>query len=161
VNTDWRALSEYTSDYQCVAFAACDSTQRWWPDLLGYYWPKGPTGVSPDDKVDRFVEAFATLGYRPCNSSEFEFGYQKVAIYATDALNVKHMARQHLLGKGWLSKLGDWEDILHLQLSHIEGDADPWTQEYGKVRKILKRSWTRAIVVLIRQQIGRVLGRLS
>jgi hypothetical protein len=52
------------------------------------------------------MEAFQkSLGYQACNHSDFEFGYQKIAIYA-DALAATHMARQRFLGGGWLSKVG-------------------------------------------------------
>ena len=108
--------------------------------------------------MDTFVEAFGRLGYKECDSREFEVGYQKVAIYATVNRRVKHMARQHFLGKGWLSKLGGLEDILHPQLGDIEGDASPLTTEYGEVVQILKRNWITAIVVMARQKIKKSLG---
>jgi len=87
------------------------------------------------------------FGYRKCQSNAFEFGFQKVAIYAND-LGVTHMARQHFWGRGWLSKLGEEEDILHLKLADIQGDPSPNAGQYGEVAQILKRSWWTAIVRL-------------
>ena len=90
--------------------------------------------------VDYFVRGFRQLGYEPCEDRGFEFGYQKIAIYANDA-GVQHMARQHFWGGGWLTKAGLLEDFLHLQLEDIEGDMWAPAREYGRVAKVLKRSW--------------------
>ena len=156
VGSGWVPTSDWDPGYKCIAWAASESHRHWWPidDPPFCYWP---TKVF-DDKVDTFVEAFGRLGYKKCDSREFEVGYQKVAIYATVNRRVKHMARQHFLGKGWLSKLGGLEDILHLQLRDIEGDASPLTTEYGEVVQILKRNWITAIVVMARQKIKKSLG---
>src|SRR5262249_6231669 len=79
---------------------------------------------------------------------EYEFGYQKVAIYTTNNRRVRHMARQHFLGRGWLSKCGSFEDILHADLECLEGDPSPFVLSYGQVEQILKRSWWSALVNL-------------
>jgi hypothetical protein len=97
------------------------------------------------ETVDAFTEAFETLGYERTQSRAFRFGYQKVAVYAKNDQTVTHMARQHFLGKGWLSKLGDWEDILHPSLDSIEGDPSPTSLEYGRVVQILERNWWIAL----------------
>jgi hypothetical protein len=55
-----------------------------------------------------------------------------------------HMARQQLFGRGWLSKIGDWEDIIHPELRNIEGKTGPIIRGYGTVHTILKRSWATA-----------------
>src|SRR5262249_43310373 len=112
----WRITSPCDNSYQCIAWAACRTDRVWWPwDHPRYYWPPGfaklPFGSPPP--LASFVEVFeGEFGYRPCSSSAFEVGYQKVAIYA-NALGVTHMARQHFWGRGWLSKLGESEDIVH------------------------------------------------
>ncbi|MGD0347529.1 MAG: hypothetical protein ABSA85_12275 [Terracidiphilus sp.] len=105
------------------------------------YWP--PHLPVRDKSVDNFVNAFVDdLGYVSCGLDEsFEWGYQKVAIYAKTVGGIKetkHMARQHLLGRGWLSKLGPSEDIVHPTLRNLEGDL------YGSVERILKRDWRTA-----------------
>jgi len=138
--TKWAIRSPFNDTYQCIAWAACDTTRKWWPIVHPpeAYWP--PTAPM-EETVDSFVQAFATLGYKPCKDVSFEFGYQKVAIYADDEMTTTHMARQHFFGRGWLSKLGNLEDILHRQLRDVEGDTAPASQEYGKVVQVLKRSW--------------------
>lgn len=140
---EWCIKSPHNDTYQCIAWAACDTTRKWWPVIHPpeAYWPQG---VSMEDTVDCFVEAFATLGYRPCENPAFEFGFQKVAIYADEEMTPTHMARQHFFGRGWLSKLGDLEDIFHRELIDLEGDTAPTSQEYGRVVQILKRSWWTA-----------------
>jgi hypothetical protein len=148
---NWRVKSPYDTDYQCIAWAACRTDRTWWPwDDTRFYWPPG-FGKFPlfsPVSVDSFVEMFERrFGYRPCQSSAFEFGYQKVAIYA-NSLGVTHMARQHFLGWGWLSKLGIEEDILHPQLTDLEGDIAPLMGQYGRVAQILKRSWWSALIGL-------------
>lgn len=103
------------------------------------YWPPS---VPKDETVECFVQAFATLGYKPCKEPTFEFGFQKVAIYAGEDGIPTHMARQHFLGTGWLSKLGDLEDIVHPELRSVQGRTEPLPAEgYGAVVQILKRTW--------------------
>jgi hypothetical protein len=141
-NSRWVINSPLDRSYQCIAWAACRVNIKWWPP--GYppdtYWPLA--GLD-DDSVDAFVAAFEMFGYTRCNDRTFKIGYQKVAIYAYADRTATHMARQHLLGKGWLSKLGDFEDIIHPNLSDIEGSTDPNLYEYGEVAQIMQRSiWT-------------------
>lgn len=140
-NAYWSIKSPFNDAYQCIAWAACDTTRRWWPVPPDYWPPNAPI----DDTVACFVKAFATLGYEPCDSAAFEFGYQKVAIYADNDMTATHMARQHFFGRGWLSKIGDLEDILHRELRDVEGDPDPTVESYGRVVQILKRSWWTAV----------------
>ena len=139
----WLPKSPYDDTYQCIAWAAGHTSVHWWP--VDYppqcYWPQG---VPFDDSVECFIQAFETLGYRPSGNATFEFGLQKVAIYATTTRIVRHMARQHFLGWGWLSKPGKLEDMLHPDLESIEGDPSPTSFEYGTVAQILERSWWTA-----------------
>jgi hypothetical protein len=147
----WHIKSPLDTNYQCIAWAACRTDRAWWPwDHPRYYWPPGfrKFPVYSAVPVDSFAELFEKkFGYRRCQSSAFEFGYQKVVIYA-NALGVTHMARQHFWGLGWLSKLGDEEDILHSQLADVEGDIAPMAQQYGRVAQIMKRSWWAALIRL-------------
>ena len=108
------------------------------------YWP---SGIPHDEKVETFALAFRRMGYEPCGKdASFEFGYQKVAIYAWDEETTTHMARQRFLGNGWLSKPGTCEDIVHETLECIGTDPPHQGDDYGEVSLILKRSWWRAFV---------------
>jgi hypothetical protein len=148
---DWYIRSPWDDSYQCIAWAACRTDRVWWPwDHPSCYWPPGyhkyPV-LSPVPK-EAFVEVFEQqFGYRKCGSQEFEFGYQKVAIFAND-LGATHMARQHLLGRGWLSKAGQMEDIIHRELTDLQGSMAATAEEYGKVAQVMKRSWWVALLRL-------------
>jgi hypothetical protein len=147
-NSRWLLKSPNTIAYRCIAWAACETHRNWWPmdcdrNLFPpeVYWP--PHLPVADLSVNNFVNAFVDdLGYEPCGRDDsFELGYQKVAIYAKSmggVLETKHMARQHFFGRGWLSKLGPDEDILHPTLRSLEGDL------YGNVERVLKRDWRTA-----------------
>jgi hypothetical protein len=145
----WSIKSCWDDDYQCIAWAECYTDRKSWPGV-GYTWPEGLPRADPPEAAteDHFVQRFALLGYKQCGlDSSFEIGYQKVAIYANDQ-GVTHMARQHLLGRGWLSKTGKMEDILHPNLEDIEGDRSILAGQYGTVTLILKRSWWSALISL-------------
>ncbi len=147
----WRIRSPYDTSYKCIAWAACRTNRVWWPwDHPACYWPSGfrifPTGDPVP--VNCFVEMFEKkFGYMRCDNPNFEFGYQKVAIYANDG-GATHMARQHFGGRGWLSKLGEGEDIVHEKLEDIQGDMATAAQQYGEVAQVLKRSWWTALLLL-------------
>jgi hypothetical protein len=81
--------------------------------------------------VEAFEEAFASLGYTPCEAEDLEAAYEKVALYATAEGGPTHMARQ-LPGGGWTSKLGEQVDIEH-ELHALAGDL------YGAVVRLLRR----------------------
>jgi hypothetical protein len=81
--------------------------------------------------IDAFMLMFATLGFEPCPDADLEPGFDKVALFATDAGVPKHAARQIATGR-WTSKLGIFEDIEH-DLRDIEGTV------YGSVVLIMKR----------------------
>jgi len=118
--------SDPTVEYNCVSWAAGETHRRWWP--FNAYWPPGELRELTSES---FVAAFATLGYEPCATGEFENDYEKVAIYARAGIP-QHMARQ--LGDGrWTSKLGSEDDIYHDTLAGVEGFR------YGTVVQYLRR----------------------
>lgn len=129
--TGYSITSPATRAYNCFAWAAGED-DRWWNPLepnSPYYWPDG---VPAELTIAAFIQAYQTLGYEPCESSDFELGFERIAIYATPDGEPTHAARQLPNGK-WTSKLGRWEDIEH--------ELDGLTSEmYGSVKQILKRS---------------------
>jgi hypothetical protein len=120
--------------YNCIAWAAGDDTRWWWPGVIsqpigGYYWPT----LNARGTLDNFEKAFETLGYTRCETSEYEPGYEKVAIYVDADGLPTHAARQ--IGEGvWLSKLGRLEDISHADIEGVCG------KNYGEVGIILRRA---------------------
>lgn len=125
--TGYRLTSPQTPRYNCIAWAAGD-TRKWWPDPSPYaYWPPS---IPRENTLTRFVEAFQTLGYEPCESADLEQEYEKVALYA-DGFPT-HAARQ-LADGAWTSKLGSEEDIEHGMPAGVEGE------QYGSVAQVMKR----------------------
>ena len=55
-------------DYNCIAWAAGDSSRWWWPDeFFQYYWPEAAPRHST---LEAFVAAFRTLGFEVCEDSQ-------------------------------------------------------------------------------------------
>lgn len=132
--TSFEQTSPPTEKYNCVAWAAKDETRTWWP-WSSYYWPSNIPRV---ETVLAFTQAFATLGYQPCEHGELEERYEKVAIYVDEMMTPTHMARQLDNGQ-WTSKLGDWDDITH-DLDGLTGPANELGVPYGQVVRYLKRA---------------------
>jgi len=133
-----------SDDYNCHAWGACNCRQRWEP-TVDWYWPISYQYTANQFEfytVDRFTEAFATLGYKPCSSAAYEFGFQKVAIYTQLYMGVadfpSHTARQKIFGRGWVSKLGGLEDIVHLSPEDLKDG-------YGDPGYFMKRGWWVAL----------------
>ncbi len=117
-------------DYNCVAWAAGDTANRWWPgpNDREEHWPPG---ASREVTLAAFQAAFALLGYATCKSAELESGYLKIALFADRQGKPTHGARQLPSGR-WTSKLGRAEDIEH-DLRDLTGDV------YGDVVLLMSR----------------------
>ncbi len=122
--------SPQTPRYNCIAWAAGDTRKWWWPDPSPFaYWPPN---IPRENTPQRFIEAFQSLGYEPCNSVELEADVEKVVLYA-DANGVPTHAARQLATGFWTSKLGREVDIEHREPAGVEG------QEYGHVLLVLQR----------------------
>ena len=132
-NSNYQVTSPATRQYNCIAWAAGDSSRKWWPDPLYIgYWPAEATR---SQTLEGFISAYSQLGYLPCDNGALEKGLEKVAIFATEtanALSPKHAAIQLEDGR-WSSKLGDFEDIAHLSVRDVEGPS------YGQVIAFMSR----------------------
>jgi hypothetical protein len=120
-------------NYNCIAWAAGCNDSFWWPysyELVPYFWPLGP---QDDDSLDHFIECFTSLGFEVCEDPSFVEGYIKLAIYIGEDGKPTHMARQLPDERSWTSKLGEYEDIAHSDLSAMECNL------YGKVGCILQK----------------------
>lgn len=116
------------NQYNCIAWAAEDTSNFWWPLYPGYW----PSGVPRETTLEAFKAAYALSGYVVCDSDAMEPGVQKIAIYADLAGKPTHAARQLANGQ-WTSKLGPQWDVSHLRPDSLAG------QEYGQVAVIMKR----------------------
>jgi hypothetical protein len=112
--------------YNCIAWAAGNNTNNWWPDPWGIgYWPAGvPRLVTRES----FIQAYATLGYKPCKDGSLETGLEKIAIYGLGqtGLEVPTHAALQLESGEWTSKLGPFEDVRHKTIHAVNGPI------YGK-----------------------------
>lgn len=130
-----RVTSPRTDRYNCIAWAAGDDGNWWWP--VGNVKWRWPPGVPREETVAAFVAAFATLGYAPCRDGAPEAGYEKVALFARNDGNgvpvPTHAARQLPDGR-WTSKLGKMEDIDHDTVAGVSGPA------YGEPVRFLRRA---------------------
>jgi hypothetical protein len=140
--------SHIVPSYNCIAFAAGDTTRWWEPDQAGqYFWP---SHIPREYTVERCVEVFEWLGYEKCANATPESGFEKVSVYYTPVGNPwiprgspTHAALQMDNGI-WKSKLGPWEDIEHLTLECLNGnDISGSIEPYGEPVQILKRRRTQ------------------
>ena len=110
---DFTETSPADTTYNCIAWAAGDSANWWWPQL--YYWPPG---MSKETTVEAFIAAYGTVGYEPCEDETLEEGFEKVAIYVNVLGRPTHAALQ-LPDGNWTSKLGVGPDGTHPTLQTL------------------------------------------
>ena len=125
--TIYNITSPRTAEYNCIAWAAGD-TERWWWPTPSSYWPPG---VSLEETIESFIQAFVTLGFVPTDRDQLEPGFEKIAIYVDNTGKPTHVARQ-LHNGFWTSKLGHSVDIEHTLLGLTNSS-------YGSVAQVLKR----------------------
>src|SRR5437016_1209534 len=94
--------------YNCIAWAAEDTTRWWWPDGQNYW----PNEIPRKRNLDAFVQLFQSLGYEICEKADLEEDFKKVALFVGAAGIPTHAARQQDDGS-WTSKLGTHHDISH------------------------------------------------
>jgi hypothetical protein len=127
-----RAGYEVTSprnhSYNCIAWAAGETTRWWWPTDQTYW----PPGLTARPSVEAFVEAFRRMGYERCDDASLEMGWEKIAIYAREGNTPTHAARQ-LPDGTWTSKLGKDADIKHADLNALRSEV------YGDPVVIMRR----------------------
>ena len=123
---NYRITSPESHEYNCIAWAAGDTSAVWWPHNQ-YYWPPD---INRIETLEAFINAFESLSYNICDSGKFEEGFEKIAIYVKEE-KPKHAARQ-INAKYWTSKLGPYLDIEH----EIEGVSD---SKYGSIAVFMKR----------------------
>ncbi len=129
-----RKTSQATDDYNCIAWAAEDTENWWWPDPAEVsYWPES---ILRKEDIPSFISAFQTRGYTVCADGKYEPGYIKIAIFCDNNDKPTHAARQ--LSNGfWTSKLGcdiDIEHDLDEFLTHPRIVA-----EYGTIKVFMKK----------------------
>ena len=125
---DFEIVEQSSERYNCIAYAAGDTSQLWWPDEIGY-WPPWATN---DERIDSLKEAFAGLEYEQCDDGDIEDGYEKVALYE-DQGDFQHAALQMPNGR-WRSKMGQGPVIEHRSPESLSGGM------YGDVAVYMRRA---------------------
>ena len=120
-------VDEPSDRYNCIAYAAGDISQWWWPDGVNY-WPPWATLTT---RIESLIEAFAGKGYERCNDYEVEDGYHKVALYEAQG-QMRHAAAQMPNGR-WRSKMGRGPVIEHHSPDSLSGGP------YGNPTIIMRR----------------------
>jgi hypothetical protein len=80
--TGYRITSPVSRAYNCFGWAAGES-DRWWNPIQlenPYHWIDG---VPAELTLAAFTQAYGTLGFETCESSELEAGFEKIALCAT------------------------------------------------------------------------------
>jgi hypothetical protein len=140
VRTSWN-----THRYNCIAWAAGECNQPWWPQSYDAYWPPYP--AIDEATLLGFVSAFRTRGYEVCKDGSLEQGFEKVAIYMRpNDPEPTHAARQLSNGK-WTSKLGDFADITHDTPDDVNGFN---RDSYGTPQCYLRRRRPRLHLRVVR-----------
>ena len=125
---DFEFVGACTEQYNCIAYAAGDTT-KWWSPSWPYYWPPWATR---DNRMESLMEAFAGLGYEQCDDSNVEDGYQKVVLYGFQG-SFEHAAVQMPNGR-WHSKMGQGPQIEHHSPESLSGGP------YGDAMIYVRRS---------------------
>ena len=133
--TGYSITSEAERQYNCIAWAAGDDSRWWEPDAEDqYYWPEE---ALREYTVRAYAEAFLSIGFEICQEFTWEEGLEKVAIFA-DANDIPTHAARQLADGAWTSKLGQIEDIRHIELEHVSGEY------YGDPILVLQRRKTES-----------------
>lgn len=126
----FRITSPQNDKYNCIAWAANDTSKKWWPDASCiYYWPN----IAPrNNSLPAFLAAFQTIGYKHITNSDLEL-YNDVIAFMADTNNRITHAIRRINRDLWTSKLGDEWDIEH-ELHAIDGPI------YGKICAFMGRN---------------------
>jgi len=113
--------------YNCIAYAAGDTTGWWWPDGIAY-WPPWAT---LDNRMESLKEVFTGFEYEQCADGYSEDGYEKVALYEMQG-GFAHAALQMPNGR-WRSKMGEGPVIEHHSPESLSGGM------YGEATVYMRR----------------------
>lgn len=122
--------SEKGDQYNCAAWAV-QLEDEW----IQFEDAQGNLDLS----IERYITYYKNHGFEVGKNPDLEIGIIKIAIYANENKEFKHVARQLTDGQ-WTSKIGDWEDIEHKTLDVVTGKS------YGKPHVIMQKKQTVQIL---------------
>lgn len=112
-------------DFNCLSFSLDMDTWIW----TNENWPKDiPNNLG----ILSFKLLFEQKGYRNCDNSNYEDGYEKIAIYSKDGNTPSHVSKQ--TSGIWKSKTGKY--IIEHELEWLSGNS---SDTYGDVVIIMKK----------------------
>lgn len=130
-DTGYSLQSPIDGRYNCFAFAVGINDKLWGVDTECLW----PSDIPKNDHIESAIRALEWFGYERCANGFYETGFERVAVYALEAEECwEHVARQMPGGRGWVSKLGVWEDILHDTPEALESES------YGTVVAFLRKA---------------------
>lgn len=132
--TGYELTSDPTGAYNCIAWAAGDTSKRWEDDAGGqFYWPHD----SRNGTIESLIDAFSAIGYELGGSGKVEEGYEQIALYAVpdefDARTTWGHAAKLLHDGRWSSKCGHLDDIAHRRM------GDVYCEDYGEFYCFMRR----------------------
>lgn len=132
--TGFEITSPMDPTYNCIAWAAGDSSRWWQPvPIGGYYWPPD---AATEMTIDAYTEAYRSVGYESCSDGDLDPSLEKIALFALNG-EPTHAARQLRSGQ-WTSKCGRDHDISHIAARDVGGTS------YGEIVSFMARPWPDA-----------------
>jgi hypothetical protein len=124
--------SDPDDTYNCIAWSVNDKARWWWPfDVASpyIYWP---ADVPREETVEAFVKLYEWPLFTKCDRADREEGYDKdCALGGLRCADAR--CRWWQEDRGWTSKLGEEQDVVHHSLALLEGGV------YGTVAHIMRR----------------------
>lgn len=134
---NFRILSEWTSVYNCIAWAM-GYVDRWVAPINGpgYWWPDGAERTM---KPEALVQAFKLEGFESTDNPSAEKGYSKVVLYQNLAGDQWTHAARIISKEIEYSKFGSSFDGQHSHNVLCRTGPGYENQSYGKVFAYMKR----------------------
>ena len=128
VGKDFKIIDNPKGDFNCVSFTLGIYDSWMWTNEKSWPYQKIPR----DSGINGFRKLYELYGYVDCDTSDFEEGYDKIALYSKNG-KATHACKQ--FSDMWRSKLGPSVIIEH-KLEWLCGDGE---DEYGNIEFIMKR----------------------
>ena|ERR1035438_274850 len=112
-NDKFQFTSEWDPNYNCVAYIndIKDEYVQFYDEATRTY----------DTSLKRYISYFEEFGFRVTENSDLQEGITKIAISYDENKEFRHVCKQLPAGE-WTSKLGDWEDITHINPNVLLGN---------------------------------------